>query len=153
MTLNIHCVGLSQSGLAGCGIVLLFMDAVARTQRREFYYGLHNSDETLAEIQAARLALASVGAGSRSAPTTIHTQSLVVANLLTKPALAAAPELSRATAEIRRWYSYYRRIEVVVAAARDEFLSRAYDLAQQGMSTQKHWDSGTTTVPPNPPPA
>lgn len=144
MTIDLYCVGLSQGEdphiLGGCGIVLLFRDEHGRTQRREFAWGLGGSPQELCDFQAVRLALASVAPAFRGAKATVHVESPEVATYLTK----GGPDgIIAAMVDARRWYGYYKDIQVMVHAEMGGQLVRARELAKMGMETQKEFDSLT----------
>lgn len=146
MNLEIYCAGAYRDAgqpiqMAGCGIVLYATDALGRQQFREYYYGLGSSDPDLTEIQAARLALASVIPAFRVAKTVLYTISQRVADVLTSDENTA-----KAAMELRRWFKLYRNIEVTVLTGSDERMERACTLARQGLDTQENFDSHTKPV-------
>jgi hypothetical protein len=133
---QISCVG-------GAGMVLTFTDKDDRIQRREFYFSLGGSGQLLAEIQAARLALASVAPMFRLYPTVLYTTSLGLAGILTDK--ISQSTFTAQIAELLRWYGYYKNIAAEVVSD-SELLSLATRLAHTGLESQKHHDSLTYRV-------
>ena len=130
----------------GCGIILVSTDKYGRTQHREFHYGLGNSNLDLAELQAVRLAMASVSPANRADKVTVTTNSVLVATILTDDAdTDVIKGKQKIIAEVRKWYGFYKNIEIVVAAGNDRHMDRALELARKGLTTQSVFD--TLTLP------
>ena len=151
MKIDFYCVGVCQNDgeptqLAGCGIVVVLTDDHNRTKFRTFKYALGNSTQKLADLQAVRLALASVRSSFRSGNAHLHIDSTYVARILEKSGKAFIESLSeykREAQEVRQWFGYYSRILVIVENQNDENMLQAKDLANIGLATQEHSDSGT----------
>lgn len=167
MKFDIYTVGVCQNDghptqIAGCGVVMVFTDDYDRVSFRSANYGLGNSTQNLADIQAIRLALASVRALHRSVPTVLHTNSHYVNMVLecfSDDISQSAPEQLTgkdfvvkptknvdAIAEMRRWFSYYNEITVVVEDLDDPLIpnmTQAKDQADIALVTQMRSDSGT----------
>lgn len=143
MTIDIYCAGLSEGeslqAQGGCGIVLAFTDAHGRAQYREFHYGLGCSSQVLCDFQAIRLALAAVAPAYRSAKTTVHTDSIMVADALS----GSVPATGKAATEAKRWYGYYKNIHLAVHGEPDAMLTKAQQLARRGLDSQRDFDSTT----------
>ena len=167
MKFDIYTVGVCQNDghptqIAGCGMVLVFTDDFERISFRSMNYGLGNSTQNLADIQAIRLALASVRASHRSLPTVLHTNSHyanMVLECFSDDISQSAPEpligkdfVVKPTknvdtiAEMRRWFSYYDEITVIVEDPDDplaNYMTQARDQADIALTTQTRSDSGT----------
>ncbi len=132
--------------IAGCGIVLVFTDEHGRTSFRSSQYGLGNSTQNLADVQATRLALASVRAAHRGTPAVLHISSNYVSRMLEcegKAFIASPSKNVVEVREMRRWFSYYSDILVIVENPNDDHMAQAKDQAEISLSTQTHSDSGT----------
>lgn len=142
MTIDIYCTGFSSGQdltvLGGAGVVLVFTDAHKRTQKREFYFALGGSTQDLADTQAVRLGLAAVAPAFRGAKTTVHVSSPIIADGLT-----TLGQAGHAVQEARRWYGYYKDIQVVLHSEPTALLERAEQLARTATTTQKDFDSLT----------
>jgi hypothetical protein len=49
----------------------------------------------------------------------------------------------REVTEVRKWYGFYNDISVVMENPNDDNMMQAKDLAEMGLATQEHSDSGT----------
>lgn len=147
MKIDAYCAGASKgeglSLIGGAGIVLVFTDDHGRSQQREFHYPLGGSDQELSEIQSVRLALAAVSPPYRGAKTTLHVESPALADALTR---TLGIHLNEPAKEARRWYGYYKNIELSVHSDPQGKLLRAVELAKMGRDTQRDFDSLTTGV-------
>ena len=156
MKIDFYCVGVCQNDgeptqLAGCGVVVVFTDDYNRIKLRAYKYALGNSTQNLADLQAVRLAFASVRSPYRSATTHLHTNSVYVARMLKRDgkAFAEVPtEYQHEVQMVRQWFGYYDQIIVVaenpqIVTQTDENMLQAKDLADMGLITQEHADSGT----------
>lgn len=151
MKIDFYCVGMCQDNgkptqIAGCGVVIVFTDDHDRTKFRTFKYGLGNSTQNLADLQAVRLALSSVRPAFRGGETVLHVNSSYVTRMMEregKAFLSNPQKNSREVTEVRRWYSFYSNISVVVENPDDDNMMQAKDLAEIGLATQEHSDSGT----------
>lgn len=128
--------------LGACGYVLVMSDPRG-TRSREFHFALGGSDSLLGEVQAARLALASIAPAYRQHPLVLHTSSHDVAEALVSPTTRVPS--SKALTDLRRFFGFYRGAEVAVEAAPSPDMMRARQLAKLGLETQKDFDSGTIT--------
>jgi hypothetical protein len=149
MNIELYAAGVTRdegklSHLAGAGTVLVATDDLGRVQCRHFYFGMGGSSLVLTEIQAARLALASVIPSCRVYKTTLLTDNPVVAAVLTGTAPQEGQE--QQVAELRRWWSYYRDIRVEVLAGGHPHLDKARALAKDGLEKQDNFDSLTFTL-------
>lgn len=122
---------------------MLSRDSHERMQRREFHWGLGASAQGLCDLQAVRLALASVAPAGRGARTVVHINSPEVADYLTHP---LPDDGNKIVIDMRRWYGYYKNITVMMHADQHGSIARAGDLARMGMDTQKEFDSQTQVV-------
>ena len=156
MKFDIYTVGICQNDghptqIAGCGIVLVFTDDYDRISFRSMNYGLGGSTQDLADIQAVRFALASVRALHRSVTTILHTNSHYVNMILERgddgsSFIVEPTKHVNAIAEMRRWFSYYDEIIVVVEDPDDplaNYMTQAKDQADIALATQTRSDSGT----------
>ncbi len=147
MKINAYCAGASKGSgltvLGGAGVVLVFTDDHNRSRQREFHFALGGSDQELAEVQAVRLALAAVSPPYRGAKAVLHVESPTLAEGLTR---TLGINLNEPTQEARRWYGYYKDIEVTVHSEPHGPLLRAVGLAKMGRDTQRDFDSLTTGV-------
>lgn len=147
MKLDIYCAAETRdhgklTQLSGAGFVLVMVDKYNRSQTREFYYGLGGSDNELANVQSARLALASVLPSFRMTETEFHVSDKNVANLLQNSSHSDSD--SKAIKELRRWFNYYRDIRISTSTPDENvFMERAFALARCGRDTQKEFDSTT----------
>lgn len=149
MKFEIYCAGLSRdegqiSQIGGCGIVLLATDGQRRVQCREFAFGLGSSSQMLADVQAARLALASIVPAMRVHRCFLFIDSQDVANFLTSPATVLG--IREQVAELKRWYGYYKDVSVNLLSAIHPRFERAKELAKQGLDSQAPYDSGTFAI-------
>lgn len=147
MKIDIHCSGASRGDahtmLGGCGVVLRYSDDHGRSRSREMHFGLGNSDQLLCEWQAARIGLASVVPGFRTVKVSLHVESIALANFLGDKAQTA----NQVLVELKRWFGYYRDIDVVVHADAVGPMLRARQLALMGQETQREFDSLTQGSP------
>lgn len=147
MKIDLYCAGASKGDdltiLGGAGVVLVFTDAHNRSQQREFQFALGGSGQELAELQAVRLALAAVSPPYRGAKAVLHLESPAVAEALTR---TLGIHLDDTAKEARRWYGYYKNIELSVHSDPQGLLLRAVELAKMGRDTQRDFDSLTTGV-------
>jgi hypothetical protein len=130
------------SMMGGAGVVISFMDEHRRRQKREFHFGLGASPLALAEIQAARLGLASVLPAFRDRPTVLYTTSPELAAVVTDGAVVDDAFATQVT-ELRRWQSYYKDLSVEMMIVPTEPMVRAKNLAEAGLRDQKAYDSET----------
>lgn len=149
MKIDFYCVGMCRDDgeptqIAGCGIVIVFTDDHNRVKFRSFQYGLGNSSQNLADLQAIRLALSSVTSMFRSGRADVHTDSPYAAQMLERDGKAFVVDSDvNEVIEARRWYGYYGDITVVVEDPQDDSMVQARDLAEIALATQEHSDSGT----------
>jgi len=146
MKVDVFCASAVRDGehfsqMGGCGVVLIATDDHNRVQCREFSYGLGGSSLILCDIQASRIALASIAPGMRSELVTIFTESMEVADLLTST--RESHKFIHQTAELRRWGSYYKDLSVNVVTNVIGHMARAKELAIVGLNKQRNSDSGT----------
>lgn len=150
MKFDLYCAGLCRdngklSQIAGAGIVLVNED-VDQVRRRELGFPLGSSNTYLAEIQAVRLALASIKPGMRHHPTVIHAVGQYAARLLATRDHEYVVKPSKNVEEIgelRKWYSFYPKIQVVKADKAAVEVIRARELAKVALETQEEYDSQT----------
>lgn len=132
----------------GAGIVLRYL--AETPQRRELSFGLATSDAFLSDIQAVRLALAAVGPAFRN-DAVLFVDNKEIADLLSDVLSALPDQYVKHVDDLKRWYSYYTKIEVEVVCLEDEgfvvgnnqHFNRAKELAVQAMKVQKSSDSKT----------
>ncbi len=144
---DIYCVAhRKESRLGSCGIFISHMDELERVQTRKFGYVIYNSDLELIEIQAVRLAMASLILRCFSDKITIHTESKSLADLLTDS--ESKPEMySKQIDSLRDWLRRCKNLSVVRCADDDALLEEARKLALQVSITGKNFDSKTIQVP------
>lgn len=151
MKIDLYCVGMCRDNgkptqLAGCGVVVVFTDDHSRTSFRSFKWALGNSTQNLADLQAARLALASVKSAFRGATSILHTNSSYVLRMLERDGKAFVVNPKKNTAEVeevRKWFGFYNDIAAIVENPNDDNMVQARDLAEMALNTQEHSDSGT----------
>jgi hypothetical protein len=148
MKLDLYCVGVCHDDgeptqIAGCGMVIIFTDDYGRIRARSFGYGLGNSNQNLADLQAARLALASVKPAFRGGISVLHTTNQYVVKMLDRNLSPVLRRNDREIQETRRWYSYYNNITTVLEDHNNSNITQARDLAEIGLTTQERSDSGT----------
>lgn len=151
MKIDFYCIGVcvndgEPTQLAGCGVVAIFTDDYNRTKFRTYKYALGNSSQRLADLQAIRLALSSVRSLYREANTHLHINSPYTFGLLEREGKAFIDnptEYQHEVQQVRQWFGYYGRILVVMGNQNDENMIQARGLADMGLATQEHSDSGT----------
>lgn len=151
MKFDLYSVGLCRDNgqptqIAGCGVILVYTDNHNRVSFRSAKYGLGYSTQNMANLQAARLALASVKSHYRDQSTVLHTNSEYVARMLKRDGqnfVMSPAKNAEIVEEMRRWFSYYKNISVIVENQNDEHMLQAKDLAEVGLATQIRSDSGT----------
>jgi hypothetical protein len=132
---------------AGTGVILEAVDSVGRKVSRTISYPVGNCTTPCAEINAARIALASVVKKYRKeAIVTLHVSPYVAKlfemegeNFKTNPKKNAEQ-----VAELRRWSGYFEKLKVK-ASSRDDLMI-PLDLAKQCAETQNKSDTGTQTI-------
>lgn len=150
MKIDIYCVSVCSGDeftrLAGCGIIIIFTDEHSRTRFRTYQYGLGNSSQNLADLQAARLSLASIKSPFRKYDTCLHINSQHVFNMLSKNGRSFVYEPLEdivVVKDLRRWFGYYNNIRIMIENGNDDHMTQVFDLANNGLMTQEHIDSGT----------
>lgn len=123
--------------MAGCGIILVGEEK-NQTRKRFLSFGLGGSDIELANIQVVRLALASVLPPFRRNPVFLH---FTERNALDQICQDKSENYPHQFAEMRRWYSYYNNISLILDTSDDENLVQANKLASIACKTQKNTDS------------
>lgn len=144
MKFDIYCAGTCRdegefAQVGACGYVLAMTDQRG-IRLREFGFALGGSDTALAEVQAVRLALASIAPAYRTSVAVIHTTCPLVAETLSSDADPSDPKTVR---DLRRFFGFYPAAEVVLETEPSPYLVRARQLAKLGVETQKDFDSGT----------
>jgi ribonuclease HI len=144
--IDFYCAGICRDDgqptqIAGCGIIVVFTDDHDRVQSRTFSYGLGNSSQSLAGLQAIRLALASVKSSFRSNTSVLHTTSSHVIQVLCHQ--GGSQEHPDEIVEARKWFGYYNDISVVLEDRNHDLMIQARKLAKVGLNTQERSDSGT----------
>lgn len=109
----------------GAGVVLCALDDHGRTRYRKLGFRLGANSVSQAEIQAARLALASVRAACRSWPAILFVTSNHVPTTLTQPAEGFL------LTELHRWANYYSDLRVEVIPPGGQIMDLALTLAQR----------------------
>jgi ribonuclease HI len=157
MRIDLVCAGACRDNgkptqIAGCGVIVRFVDEHERVQSRQFGWALGGSTSNLADIMAARLALSSVLPQFRGNHTALHISNMYVFDLLVgeKNPRKNKEEVS----ELRRWFGYYKDITIILYnkfnAGGDvmdtETIARVQELAKRALESQEHYDSGTVGV-------
>lgn len=140
-----HCgAAESLARLAGCGIVLVYSDNHGRVIKRELAFALNNSPPELADLQAVRLALATVKPLARTGSTMLHITSLLTYKQLhlVDGEYQADSKFTAALHDARFWLERYPNVILAVIGESAE-LARAAELARNACTTQRHFDSGT----------
>lgn len=144
--------------IAGCGVIVRFIDEHQRLQYREFGWALGGSTANLADLMAARLALSSVLPQFRGNHTALHTSSKYLFEMLIKESkytYKVNPRKNKKEVEeLRRWFGYYKDISVIMYNRHNlgddvigtDVISRVQDLAKRALESQEHYDSGTVGV-------
>lgn len=146
MRFEIYCAGASRddgliSQMGGCGVVLVAVDNHGRVQSREFSFGLGGSPKLLADIQSVRLALASIIPPMRSNKCLLYLDNPDVASFLTTSTIMLG--FREQIGELKRWFSYYKDISVNLLVGPNQYLNKAKELAQNGLTKQTNTDSRT----------
>lgn len=153
MIIELYCAGACRDNgkptqLAGGGVVLRAHDD-KDVKERNFSYGFGNSTANLADVQAVRLALASIAPQYRRHKAILHIISNYVLSMLAKdgPGFKREPvKNSEEISDLRRRIGRYSDLEVIHAKADDPLIKRAKDLAKRGLDTQQNTDSKTLSV-------
>jgi len=122
--------------LTSCGILLIFQDS-PHIRCRLMGYGLGASSLELANIQAMRLALASVNPAYRRSTVHIHVADESVLQLL------ASPEPSEAVSALLCWCEYYTDLGFIIESPNNENMMVCRSLARDICATQQTYDSRT----------
>lgn len=146
MNIAIYCIGAARdegtlSQIGGCGVVLVAVDEYSRVQSREFSFGLANSNRVLSEIQACRLAFASIIPRFRSGNVTLFIECPDVAEFLTSDVTLVG--FKDQILDLRKWRKYYKNLSVNVVTGSNQRLDRARELANLGLKSQNNTDSKT----------
>lgn len=149
MRTDFYCVSVCRDDgqptqIAGCGVVVVFTDDQNRVQSRAFSYGLGNSSQDLADLQAVRLALASIKSSFRSDTSVLHTSSDYVIQVMCHQ--GGSQENTREIVEARKWFGFYGNVSVAKEDSNHALMMRARSLAKMGLDTQERSDSGTECV-------
>lgn len=152
MKVDLYVVGVCQNNgqptqIAGGGVVLVFTDKHGRASFRSYKYALGNSTQNLADLQVARLALASIRSSHRGTSAVLHIGSNYVERMLEREGKAFVSKPSKnekAVTEMRRWFLDYGDITVIIENPNDDNMLQAKDQADIALATQTHSDSGTS---------
>lgn len=128
----------SLSQLSGCGIVMDFIDDHQQLIR-EYGYSLGTCSTGMAQLQAVRLALASVAPRFRSLPVKLFVPDIQ----LVTDYMVIYPSERNIIDDLNRWYSYYDVVDMVVADTSHERMARAVLLCKRAIDTQSNYDSST----------
>lgn len=132
--------------ISGGGTVMVFTDEHGRASFRSSKYAFGNSTQNLADLQIVRLILASVRSAHRGVSTTLHVGSTYVKQMLEidgRAFVANPSKNEQVVTEMRRWFSYYNSITVIVENQNDYNMAQAKEQASIALSTQQNDDSGT----------
>lgn len=153
MRFDIYCGSICKDNgkptqLAACGILIVYTDDTY-SKKRSYGYGLGNSTKNLADVQAVRLALASISSKYRHIETHLHTNNPYVISMLemvdgqySKSAKTNIESID----EMRRWHSYYSCIITEKVDVSDKYYLAAQEMAENCLKNQDMIDSGTTSV-------
>jgi hypothetical protein len=149
--------------LAGCGILLAAIDKIdgvyancSSKKIRRFSYGLGDSGQDLADLQAVRLALASIGPDFRKYPTEIFVNNQIVFDVTA----AKTPEVfndklhqlllvQNVIKDLRKWIGFYDDAAVKLSGFTSDdkkYMEEAMSLAENAAALQKQSDSGTDKI-------
>lgn len=133
---------------AGCVACLEIEDDLSRKAIRYISYPIGNATTPCAEINAARIGLASVLRKYRkTALVSLYTTQYVV-NLLErnddKSYVMEPKKNEKEVADLRRWASYYTSLSTHVYDK--ESISDIYELAKECANSQRPKDSGTNLI-------
>jgi len=168
MQLKVYAVGCClnegyATQLAGCGILLIAIDEIdgvyadySSKMIRKYSYGLGDTGQDLADLQAVRLALASVGPDFRKCPTEIFVNNQIVPDfVIVKPNqfLARTTTLGMfsdedAIKDLYKWVGFYDDITIKFGSTLDDekYMKEAMSLAEDAAALQKQSDSGTDKI-------
>lgn len=122
--------------LAGCGIILSYIDSAGRKKSREFGFALGGSDFELASIQSVRLALSSIIPAHRNYESVIRTDNPRIVDILN----GADTRYVQASKVLKQWFGFYSDLKVIYDGVRS---SRASEIALKVAEEQEHYDSGS----------
>lgn len=125
--------------LAGCGIILSYIDFAGRRKSRQFGFALGGSDSELASIQSVRLALSSIIPAHRHYSSIIWVDNSSVVDILN----GADTKYVEAAKVLKRWFGFYADLKVVYDTVRSD---RASEIALMVAENQEHYDSGSLDV-------
>ena len=144
--------------LAGCGILLIAIDEIdgiyadrSSKMIRKYSYGLGDSGQDLADLQAARLALASVGPDFRKHPTEIFVNNQIVLDIVAAGIFAGHTvrfDDEDAIKDLYKWIGFYDNatIKLVESTSDKKYIEEAMSLAEDAAAIQKRSDSGTDKI-------
>lgn len=150
--------------LAGCGILLIAIDEIdgiyadrSSKMIRKYSYGLGDSGQDLADLQAVRLALASVGPDFRKHPTEIFVNNQVVPDIIAaKPGTSCAlyhrfdeAHCLPVIKDLHKWVGFYDNaiVKLIESTSDDKkYMKEAMSLAEDAAAIQKQSDSGTDKI-------
>lgn len=151
MLIDIYCASsIKDNGkvtqLSGCAIIMTLHDGDVK-KIRKFGYPLGASPLALANIQAARLALASILPVFRGSSTVVlHLPNNPTAKWLEKGADGKYENNPKSNAqaieEMRRWSSYYDDLKFYVDKS-SEFMDEVRELARDVVENQEGFDTHT----------
>jgi hypothetical protein len=112
--IKVSAVGSSTDNGAGCCVILEYEDILGRKSKSVITHPIGIADEVLADVQAAHLGL---GAIIRPMRKEAHVVLVVTDNVVS--ALSGVTIDSNVMAELNRWVSYYKDLDITVAARSD----------------------------------
>lgn len=125
--------------MAGCGIILSAQQD-SQIKKRFLSFGLGCSDFELSNIQAIRLALASVLPPFRKNKTILYVMNNDVRNCMKGDKAKYTDELK----ELNKWLKYYSDISISLCDFADQIdYTETKRLAMIAAQSQKNTDSGT----------
>jgi len=162
MQLKIYAVGCCLNEgyvtqLAGCGILLVAVDEIdgiyadrSSKMIRKYSYGLGDSGQDLADLQAVRLALASVGPDFRKYPTEIFVNNQIVHDIVGLRRLDPTGEDDEdVIKDLYKWIGFYDNATIkLIGSTLDgkKYMEETMLLAENAAAIQKQSDSGTDKI-------
>jgi len=142
--------------LAGCGILLVAINEIdgvyadcSSKMIRRFSYGLGDSGQDLADLQAVRLALASVGPDFRKYPTEIFVNNQIAFDAVAAKPVPEAFNDKSVIKGLRKWAGFYDNLTATLSGFTlddKKHIGEAMLLAEDAAALQKQSDSGTDKI-------
>lgn len=131
-----HCIDEGEpTQLAGCGILLTYIDFADRQVSRKYAFALGYSDSELAIIQAVKLTLASIKPVHRKYNSILSVSDDRVVDILN----GGDSKHKEAAKSLLQWFNFYSDLKILYS----DINETALELAKNAALTQMHYDSGT----------